>query len=240
MAQQMEKQLRDLTERLKTALDEHLTAVILYGSAAMDDWHEKSSDLNVLCVVDRLTASELAQSEPTLRWWREQGSPAPLLLSEEEVRTSTDCFPIEFHDMQEHRRVLYGRDVIAGLEIDRSFYRAQVEHELRAKQIRLRQKGAEALKDAGRLTGLMTDSISTFCVLGRHALLLAGHPARWKKREVIEGLEQAMGMRMPAANEILAIRGSGKRPSQTDALSLYDRYLGEIEAMVRFADGLEK
>lgn len=236
----MKKRLSDLTERLKADLGERLVSVILYGSAAMDDWHEKSSDLNVLCVLDRLSASELAQSEPAIRWWRQQGSPAPLLLNEEEVRTSTDCFPMEFHDMQEHRRVLYGRDVIAGLEIDRSFYRAQVEHELRAKQIRLRQKGAEALKDAGRLTGLMTDSISTFCVLGRHALILAGRPARWKKREVIEGLEQAMGMRMAAANEILAIRGSGKRLSQADALSLYDNYLGEIDAMVRFADGLVK
>lgn len=240
MAQQMEKQLRDLTERLKTALGERLIAVILYGSAAMDDWHEKSSDLNVLCVVDRLTASELAQSEPALRWWREQGSPAPLLLSEEEVRTSTDCFPMEFHDMQEHRRVLYGRDVIAGLQIDRSFYRAQVEHELRAKQIRLRQKGAEALSNAERLKALMTDSISTFCVLGRHALILAGHAARWKKREVIEGLEQAIEMRMDAANEILAIRASGKRLSQADALSLFDRYLGEIDAIMRFADALER
>lgn len=236
----MQKQLSDLTERLKTALSDRLIAVILYGSAAMDDWHEKSSDLNVLCVLDRLSPSELAQSEPALRWWREQGSPAPLLLTEEEVRTSTDCFPMEFHDMQEHRRVLYGRDVIAGLEIDRSFYRAQVEHELRAKQIRLRQKAAEVLNNADRLTRLMTDSISTFSVLGRHALILAGHPARWKKRAVIEGLEHALGMQLSGANEILAIRASGKRISQADALSLFEKYLGEIDALVRFADALER
>src|SRR5579875_2688886 len=99
MADTMQKQLSDLVERLKTAFDAHLVSAILYGSAAMDDWHEQSSDLNVLCVLDSLSSRELAQSEPIFRWWREQGNPPPLLLTEEEVATSTDCFPMEFHDM---------------------------------------------------------------------------------------------------------------------------------------------
>ena len=118
------------------------------------------------------------------------GNPSPLLMSEEEVRTSTDCFPIEFHDMQERRRVLFGRDVIASLAIDRSFYRAQVEHELRAKLLRLRQKGAGLLSGSGKaLLQLMADSVSTFLVLARHALLLHGvTPMDWKKREVARKL----------------------------------------------------
>ena len=68
----------------------------------------------MLCVLTRVTPAELADSEPIFKWWREQGNPSPLLLSEEEVRTSTDCFPIEFHDMQERRRVLFGTDVDRG------------------------------------------------------------------------------------------------------------------------------
>jgi predicted nucleotidyltransferase len=236
----MDRQLSDLTQRLKTTFGDRLVSAILYGSAAMNDWHEQSSDLNILCVLDRLSPAELAQSEPILRWWREQGSPPPLLLTEEEVRTSTDCFPMEFHDMQEHRRLLYGKDVIAGLEIDRSFYRAQVEHELRAKQIRLRQKAAEILSNADRLVKLMTDSISTFCVLGRHALILAGREPRWTKKEIVDALEPVTGMRLSAANEILAIRASARRISQSDALSLFEKYLGETDALVRFVDALAR
>ncbi len=145
----MQKQLSELVERLKTAFGDRLVSAILYGSAAMGDWNEHNSDLNVLCVLDRLSPQELASSEPIFHWWRDKGNPPPLLLTAEEVRTSTDCFPMEFHDMQEHRRVLCGSDIIQGLNIDRSFYRAQVEHELRAKQIRLRQKAAELLSNSG-------------------------------------------------------------------------------------------
>ena len=166
----MDQLLSDLVHKLKAAFGERLISAILYGSAAVGDWQRKTSDLNVLCVLDRITPEELAKSEPVFRWWREKKQPAPLLLTAEEVSGSTDCFAMEFHDMQQHRRVLHGSDVILGLTVEDRFYRAQVEHELRSKQIRLRQKAAELLPDHKRLVTLLTDSISTFCVLGRQCV----------------------------------------------------------------------
>lgn len=234
----MDRLLSDLVEKLKTALGERLVSAILYGSAAMGDWHQRSSDLNVLCVLDGITPTELAKSEPVLRWWREQGQPAPLLLTAEEVSSSTDCFAMEFHDMQEHRRVLHGSDVIQGLTVENRFYRAQVEHELRSKQIRLRQKAAELLPDQKRLVKLLTDSISTFCVLGRHALILSGHEPHWKKQEIVAALERALGTPFQSCTAILAMRHTGALPSGGDAVSLLAGYLKETDALVRFVDGL--
>lgn len=142
--------------------------------------------------------------------------------------------------MQEHRRVLHGADILKDLKIDRSFYRAQVEQELRAKQIRLRQRAAELLSKSERLMQLLTDSISTFCVLGRHALILSGGQPRWRKNEIIPALADALKMQFPAANEILAIRALRKPPAGTNALSLLERYLAEMDALVQFVDGLDK
>ncbi len=236
----MEQELSELTRRLTAAFGDRLVAAILYGSAAMGDWNKQSSDLNVLCVLSRLSPQELSESEPVFRWWREKGNPPPLLLTEEEVRTSTDCFPMEFHDMQEHRRVLCGRDVIEHLSIDRSFYRAQVEHELRAKQIRLRQKAAELLRDSKKLSKLLSDSLSTFCVLGRHALILSGHEPRWKKDEILASLEKVLGTRLEGANAILAIRATGKPSADVKPALLLAKYLDETDNLVRFVDGLDR
>jgi hypothetical protein len=236
----LQEKLSEMVRRLEAAFGGHLVSVVLYGSAAMDDWHEHSSDINILCVLDQLFRHELAQSEPVFRWWRQQGNPPPLLMSEEELRASTDCFPMEFHDMQEHRRLLYGKDVIQQLNVDRSFYRAQVEHELRAKQIRLRQRAAEVLSRPEQLLNLLIDSVSTFCVLGRHALILSGRQPRWKKREVVEALEQAMNIPFEGANGILTARAAGKRRPNVDALALFDKYLAEMGSLVHFVDGLDE
>src|SRR5579864_8792627 len=100
------RELEELVERLQKVHSGRLISVILYGSAAAGDHHEKFSDLNVLCVLDHVTPEALDDSEPIFTWWRGQGNPSPLLMSKEEVLTSTDCFPIEFHDMAERRRVL--------------------------------------------------------------------------------------------------------------------------------------
>jgi len=239
--QQTEALLADLTGRVKAAFGDALVSLILYGSASsMSDQLDHISDLNVLCVLDRLTTVELAKSEPIFRWWLERGNPAPLLLTAEEVGTSADCFPMEYHDMREQRRVLHGDDLIESLPIENSAYRMQVEHELRAKQIRLRQKSAELLKQSERLLKLLTHSISTFCVLARHALILSGQQPRFKKAEVVAALESRLGRKLESFQGILAARETGKLPAGRTAVALLEGYLEEIDALVRLVYRLGK
>jgi hypothetical protein len=236
----MEKQLDDLTAKLREAFGDRIVSVLLYGSAAAGDWQERASDLNILCVLTAITGAEIKLAEPLFQWWGKQGNLPPVLLTEDEVRQSTDCFPMEFHDLQERRRVLMGRDIMADLRIDFSYYRAHVERELRSKQMRLRQKAIELLGRPDRLLKLMTDSISTFCALGRHALILGKLPARWKKREILAAISEATGSPMQAANQLLTIREAGKKPSASDALALLDQYLCDTDVIVHFVDSLEK
>ena len=236
----MQRELTALVNRLTGAFGGRLVSVILYGSAADGDHHGHFSDINVFCVLQQLTPEELASSEPIFRWWRELGHPAPLLMTEEETRSSTDSFPIEFQDMKERRKVLFGRDVIAEIEIDRRYWRAQLEHDLRAKLLRLRQQAAGILSDRDRLLRLCVDSVSTFVVLGRHALLYSGQQAPVTKREIVREMESALGIPMTAFGELLAIRERKTAPQDTDAAALFDKYLKQIAALVAFVDRMEE
>ncbi len=235
----MNKDLEQLTERLTKCFGGDLVSVVLYGSAAGEDFHLRFSDFNVLCVVRAVTPGVLEDAEPVMRWWREKGNPAPLLLGEEEVKTSTDCFPIEFHDMLERRRILHGADVIEGLEIDDSFYRAQVEHELRAKMLRLRTKAAGVLFDRSLLLKLMADSVTTFLVLARHALKLGGLAAPIAKREVTAALRQSLALDTAPFETLLDVREE-KAPGSLDARAVFAAYLSSITHLVDFVDGLRK
>ncbi len=42
-------------------------------------------------------------------------------MSEEEVHNSADSFPIEFRDMKDRRKMLYGPDVIADVQVDAKY-----------------------------------------------------------------------------------------------------------------------
>lgn len=234
----MERELGQLVDRLSKAYGERLLSVILYGSAADGSYQGKYSDLNVFCALSAITPKELAESEPIFKWWRELGNPSPLLMTEEEARSSTDSFPIEFHDMQERRKVLFGRDIIAGMVVERGFYRAQLEHQLRVMLLRLRQRAAAVVSDRDALLKLCIDSVSTFCVLGRHALLIAERSPGWNKRDVTTALAEALGTDMTAFHTLLDVREDKIAPQEADPATLFGNYLNRIEELIAFVDRL--
>ncbi|HYP13750.1 MAG TPA: hypothetical protein VEQ63_07490 [Bryobacteraceae bacterium] len=236
----MERILSELVDRLVKTHGEGLLSVVLYGSAATPDGKDQMSDFNVLCVLRRISPDELEASEPVFRWWREMKNPAPLLMTLEELRTCTDCFPIEFHDIRERHRILLGEDLVTPLEIDDSFYRAEVEHELRAKLLRLRQKAGGVLHERDLLLRLMAGSVSTFCVLFRHALRLFGQAPQFNKRDVIDSARQRFGIDPAPFLTLIDVREGKAKLTQVQTKALFAAYLQQIGTVIAAVDQIEK
>jgi predicted nucleotidyltransferase len=236
----MVNQLDQIVEKLRKALDTTLVSVVLYGSAATGEHLEKFSDYNVLCVLTKITPDELRAVEPVFRWWLQLGNPSPLLLTERELETSTDCFCIEFHDIREHHRILHGPNLVESLEIDRSFYRAQVECQLRTKLLRLRQKAGGVLSDKDALRRLLADSVSTFCVLLRHALLLSGVAGPSRKREIVEAAGRHFGIETAPFLTLLDLREEKVKAKEIEPEPLLARYIIQIEKVIDTVDALAK
>ena len=235
----MDQLLTQLVEKLRKAHGDDLISVILYGSAVNPAQHDADfSDINVLCVLREVTPRHLAQSQPVFTWWRAYEKPVPLLLSEHEVATSADCFAIEFHDMLHQRRVLTGRDVIEGLRVENTFYRTQVEYELRTKLLRLRQKAATVLADRKLLGRLLLESVTTFCVLIRHALLLHGADAPNDRRAVIALAKQQFQINPDPFIRLLDVRERKLKASQMEPGAIFADYLIQIGIIIDAVDRL--
>ncbi|MCA9055062.1 MAG: hypothetical protein KDA75_14570 [Planctomycetaceae bacterium] len=156
----------------RQALPERMLSIVLFGSAAAGDFVPGVSGYDLLVVLTRLTSAELKQLAPPIRRWHLSGNPLPLLFTQQQLESSVDVFPIEFLDMQRSHRVLYGADLIAGLEIDPADVRLHLERELRGKSLALRDKYVLAAGESPQLYTLLCDSLSTFLSLFRAALRL--------------------------------------------------------------------
>lgn len=233
----MDQELQQLVESLKGAAGANLKSVILYGSTVSGEFQGKHSDVNLLCVFERLDPGELEKlSPPVAKWMTGQRTP-PLLFTLDELRRSTDVFAIELLDIQREHRVLFGENTVASLEIPTGLHRAQVEHELRSRLLLLRQRFLEAPRDGEKLLDLMTSSISTFAVLLRHALIVLGEPPLSTKRQVIERVGAILGFDSTGLLAALDLR-EGKRPrSQVDGVSSFRAYL---EGMARVVDEVDR
>src|SRR5689334_907953 len=110
--------LDELVSQLRSAYGTALQAVVLYGSAAAGEHIPKKSDYNVLVIVDALDANRLAAASAVSRAWAEAGNPAPLTLTTSEWRSSSDIFPMEYADILERHKVLYGNPPFGGISVD--------------------------------------------------------------------------------------------------------------------------
>jgi predicted nucleotidyltransferase len=223
-----DEQLTQLVSKLKAAAGSNLVSVILYGSAATDEFHPEHSDLNVLCIVRDLGRKELSKLGAASVWWTKRGHPAPLFFTQEELHHSADIFAIELLDIKAARRILYGEDVIGPLEVPTDRHRMQVEREFRNNTLRLRQHFVMVAGDSGKTLELMLSSISTFAALFRHAMLALGEEPPTTKRATLERAGSALGFDPAPFHTLLDIREGRKRRSELDVQATFDKYLHAV------------
>jgi predicted nucleotidyltransferase len=233
-----EKLLDDFVGRLRDALGGNLVSVVLYGSAVTGDFQETRSDLNVLCVLERVDVAALDQAGAAIDWWMNKKQPAPVLLSVEEIQNAHDAFAIEFLDIRAAYRILHGKDLIEAIDVGPAHHRHQVEHELRSRLVRLRERYLALQNDRREVARLMTDSVSTFATLFRHVLLLSGTEAPLKKREVFLAASARLGVASTPFETLLDVRENHRRLTDAEVRSVFEEYLRQITKAAEHIDRL--
>jgi predicted nucleotidyltransferase len=224
----VEEHLTELATRLLKAAGSNLLSVILYGSAATEEFHPKHSDLNVLCILRDLSKEELSKLQSASTWWAKKGHPAPLFFTLNELHHSADVFAIELLDIKAARRILYGEDLIASLHVPMDLHRQHVERELRNNTLRLRQCYVRHAADSRKTLQLMLSSISTFVALFRHALIALGEDPPPTKRATVDRAGSVLGFDPSPFHTVLDIREGRKREREVDAQATFEKYLNAI------------
>jgi hypothetical protein len=233
-----EQKLNEFVDRTRKAAGENLESVILFGSAVSGDYEEGFSDFNLFCVLRDSSAKSLHALGDAAKWWAKQKQPPPQVMTRAEMERSADVFAIEFFDMQQHHRVLFGADVLEGLEIPLDRHRVQLEYELREKTILLRQ---EFLLASGRdkaLWELMLHSLPSFLTLFRHALIAMGEPSTRARRDVVQTLASHLGFDASVMLRLLDVRQNKAKRNSFDAHDLFAKYLAAIETVTNAVDAL--
>ena len=237
----IDSKLDELVQKLKTAAGANLKSVILYGSAATEEFHAKHSDLNVLCVVEQAGATQLEALHGAVEWWTRRGQRAPLVFTLDELRRSADIFAIELLDMKSRHRVLHGENVLTGLEVPLHFHSIQVERELRTNWLRLREAILAAPKKPKVYLEIMNSSFSSFVALFRHALIALGEQPPETKRETIERIAQFAGADAAGFRLILGIREGKLKERDVNVETAMNQYFAFVEAVTdRFDREIEK
>lgn len=237
----MNNRFEALIDDLKSSHGKNLAAVILYGSAAAGDFVPQKSDYNLLIALNEISPKDLRNAHACMREWVKMGHPIPVYFTVSELQTAADVFPIEFHNMERARRVLYGTDVLANIVISDRFLRHQTEYELRSKLIRLRREYIPASISVEGLVNLMAESLSSFATLFRAVLLLFGIEPPVTKHEIVALTAGHLKIEGAVFEKILNIRENNfaRELDEREANRLFGDYMREIENVIAAVDNLK-
>ena len=231
----MDGKLNELVSRLKEAAGKNLESIVLYGSAARGDFHPGTSDLNVLCTLVSIDVDELHRLAPVVAWWtRELKEPAPLFFLTEELQNSTDVFAIESLDVKRSHRVLFGKDVVANLEIPMNLHRVEVERDLRELLLKLRQHVLHAGRNEMELTAVLKKTASVAKTLLRHTLLTFGEEPPAEATDIFKRVGVLTGADAGAFAEVYDFRTTGAW--KNDSLHAYNNYMHALEKVILALD----
>ena len=232
----IEEKINEFVNRLRQAAESNIEAIILFGSAVSGDFHPGLSDVNLFCFLRDTSFAVLKALAPAVRWWDRQKLPPPLCMTRHELQRSTDVFTIELLDMVQHHRVLFGEDVLEGLQISTHLHRVQVEYELREKLVLLRQHLLVADGDNSRLWDVVLHSVPSFATLFRHALIAISGDSPPGRREAIQALSKQVQFDSSAIEQALDVRERKLDPKKLDVNDLCARYLAAIEQVAAAVD----
>lgn len=234
----MQHQFDAFIDDLKSTHGKNLVSVILYGSAAAGDFVPRQSDYNILIALHKITPRDLRNAHASIREWHKLGHPVPVYFTVSELQNAADVFPIEFHQMETARRVLYGRDVLANVTISDAYLRHQVEYELRSKLILLRRQYIPASESVEGLKKLMSESLSSFSTLFGAVLLLSQIEAPARKHETVALVVQHLGLDGATFERIFNLREKNFAGDLDEAKAnrLFADYMEQIERVIDAVD----
>lgn len=238
----MKQQFDAFIDDLKTTHGNNLASVILYGSAAAGDFVPRQSDYNLLVALHRITPKDLRNAHACMREWNKMGHSVPIYFTVSELQNAADVFPIEFHNMERARKVLYGADVLANLDISDEYLRHQTEFELRSKLIKLRRQYIPASASVEGLINLMAESLSSFAALFRAVLMIDGFEPPVTKHEIVALTVEHLKIDGRPFVKIFNIRENNlaKPLDEVSANRLFGDYMEQIENVIEAVDKMKK
>jgi predicted nucleotidyltransferase len=216
----------------RTAFGEHLVSVIMYGSAVTHEYRPGVSDINMAVVLVDNSIAQIAKSAAVQKKWSRRRVRPPFFMTRAYIERSLDTYPVEFLDMRNNYRVVYGDDVLAGLEIKREHLRLQCERELKGAALHLRTAFVGGTGDRRFLQGLLNVSVRRLLPVFKAMLVLGDTAIPSSKAEIVLAVEH---LYCPGG-VLTEVYQSGQSKSKRGYEALFDDYVNVVDGLIEKVD----
>jgi hypothetical protein len=190
-----------------------------------------------MLLVRTADADVLRRLAPTVHDWMAAGNPPPLVLTIAEWRRRSDVFAIEYADLLERHRVVFGSLPLEGIVVRSRDLRTQLESEITGKLLRFRRGVMHAGTDDAAARGLLAESLPAMLALLRATLHLHGEAAPDSAEAVCVRAGVLASFDPSAFRAVIAQRRDGVDVPARELRRVIAGYLAALESLLNHTDG---
>lgn len=239
MDSRLEKKIQDALALWQRIWGDSVKSAYLYGSAARGDHDSRSSDINLLLVLDSGDTSRWPDAADTIKRKARKGFATPLVLSENYIHSSLDVYPMEFLDMKLFHRTLVGEDIFDSVTLQVPDLRLHAEREVKGKWVQLRQAALESGGNTPAMRGLLSMSASTWAAVFQTILHIHGEEVPADREAVIRAGSSLAGVDAEVFVKLWQVRRGTTSPGRMGAWELLQSTLHQVDILARYVDSWE-
>ena len=230
------KNLDKFIEELKNTLGENLVSVIAFGSQA--NVEDAKSNLNLMIVTNELTAENLYDISKPVKKWVKGKNPIPVIMNRDEWYSSFDVYAIEYADIKENYRIIYGEDLIPTISINKYFLRLQCESELKSLLLKYKNNFLMNVKSDREMKKLLNNVIKTILVIFRSVLRLHDSAVPYRAVDIIEFAANYLSFNKIVMSKIAKVRYENDDYTKQELLFVEAELVKDIQNILKQVDAM--
>lgn len=224
---------------LKTSFGDELVSVLAFGSQANVEVKSKYTNLNLMIVTKTLNAEKLYAISDSVKKWVKQKNPLPVIMNIEEWYSSFDVYAIEYADIRDNHRLLYGEDLIPSISINKYYLRLQCESELKNLLLKYKNNFLMNIKSDKQMKDLLGNVIKTLLIIFRSILRLHDCTVPYRAVDIIDAASNYLSFNKVALTKLANVKyEKDKYASRKELMLIEAELIKDIQYMLKQVDAM--
>lgn len=230
------KNLDNFIEELKTKLGDNLVSVIAFGSKA--NVEDAKNNLNLMIVTNTLNAENLYEISKPVQKWVKAKNPIPVIMNKEEWYSSFDVYAIEYSDIKDNYRIIYGEDLVPSIPVNKYFLRLQCESELKSLLLKYKNNFLLNIKSDREMKKVLDHVIKTLLVIFRAVLRLHDRPVPYRAVDIIEFTADYLSFNKIVMSKLAKVKYENDDYTKQELIFIEAELLKDIQSLLKQVDAM--
>ena len=230
------KNLDNFIEELKMKLGDNLVSVIAFGSKA--NVEDAKNNLNLMIVTNTLNAENLYEISKPVQKWVKAKNPVPVIMNKDEWYSSFDVYAIEYSDIKDNYRIIYGEDLVPSIPVNKYFLRLQCESELKSLLLKYKNNFLLNIKSDREMKKVLNNVIKTLLVIFRAVLRLHDRPVPYRAVDIIEFTADYLSFNKIVLSKLAKVKYENDDYTKQELIFIEAELLKDIQNMLKQVDAM--